>query len=98
MQPVLRHQPGQYLIYWIEVPGQHPLNRNCRISSAPNDGTYRISVKRKPQGIASNWLHDRAEVGQVLKMAPPAGEFFLNEESPRPVVLPSGAERNRRTG
>ena len=23
-------------------------------------------------------------------MAPPAGEFFLNEESPRPVVLLSG--------
>jgi nitric oxide dioxygenase len=26
----------------------------------------------------------------VLKVAPPAGEFFLNEESPRPVVLLSG--------
>jgi nitric oxide dioxygenase len=47
-------------------------------------------VKREPQGIASNWLHDQATVGQVLKVAPPAGEFFLNEESPRPVVLLSG--------
>ncbi|GEO12524.1 NO-inducible flavohemoprotein [Microvirga aerophila] len=89
-QPVLRHQPGQYLTFWIEVPGQHPLKRNYSISSAPNDESYRISVKREPQGIASNWLHDQAAVGQMVKVAPPAGEFFLNEESPRPVVLLSG--------
>ncbi|MFL5022712.1 MAG: NO-inducible flavohemoprotein [Microvirga sp.] len=89
-QPVLRHQPGQYLTFWIEVPGQQPLKRNYSVSSAPNGETYRISVKREPQGIASTWLHDQTEVGQVLKVAPPAGEFFLNEESPRPVVLLSG--------
>ncbi|MBQ0818699.1 nitric oxide dioxygenase, partial [Microvirga sp. HBU67558] len=75
---------------WIEVPGQHPLKRNYSISSAPNGETYRISVKREPEGIASTWLHEQTEVGQVLKVAPPAGEFFLNEESPRPVVLLSG--------
>ena len=89
-QPVLRHQPGQYLTFWIEVPGQHPLKRNYSVSSAPNGETYRISVKREPQGIASTWLHEQTEVGTVLKVAPPAGEFFLNEESPRPVVLLSG--------
>jgi nitric oxide dioxygenase len=89
-QPVLRHQPGQYLTFWIEVPGQHPIKRNYSVSSAPNGETYRISVKREPQGIASNWLHDQAEVSAILKVAPPAGEFFLNEESPRPVVLLSG--------
>lgn len=88
--PVLLHRPGQYLTFWIEVPGQHPLKRNYSISSAPNGETYRISVKREPQGIASTWLHDKTEVGTVLKVAPPAGDFFLNEESPRPVVLLSG--------
>jgi nitric oxide dioxygenase len=87
---VLRHQPGQYLTFWIDIPGQHPLKRNYSISSAPSDEAYRISVKREPNGIASNWLHDHAQEGQVLKVAPPAGEFFLNEESPRPVVLLSG--------
>jgi nitric oxide dioxygenase len=89
-QHVLRHQSGQYLTFWLEVPGHHPLKRNYSISSAPNDETYRISVKREPHGIASNWLHDTAAVGQVLKVAPPTGEFFLHEESPRPVVLLSG--------
>ena len=95
-QPVLRHQPGQYLTFWIEVPGQHPLKRNYSISSAPNGETYRISVKREPRGIASGWLHDKAEVGTVLKVAPPAGEFFLNEESPRPGGAPERRRRARR--
>lgn len=89
-KPVLRHQSGQYLTFWLDIPGQRPLKRNYSISSAPNAEFYRISVKRETQGVASNWLHDHAEVGQILKVAPPAGEFFLNEASPRPVVLLSG--------
>src|SRR5690349_19430055 len=43
--PVLRHRPGQYLTFWLEIPGQHPLKRNYSISSAPNGETYRITVK-----------------------------------------------------
>ena len=43
-----------------------------------------------PPGIVSNWLHDQAGPGTVLKVAPPAGEFFLNEKEDNPVVLLSG--------
>jgi len=87
---VLHHRPGQYLTFWFDIPGQHPLKRNYSISSAPNDQSYRISVKREPQGIASRWLHDQAQTGTVLKVAPPAGEFFLRQALARPVVLVSG--------
>jgi nitric oxide dioxygenase len=88
--PVIRHRPGQYLTFWLEVPGYHPLKRNYSISSAPDDRTYRISVKREPGGIVSSWLHDTVEPGDLLKAAPPAGEFFLPENPERPVVLISG--------
>ena len=88
--PVMQHQPGQYLTFWLEIPGHAPLKRNYSISSAPNNEYYRISVKREPQGIASNWLHDSAPTGTVLKVAPPAGEFFLPAHPERPVVLLSG--------
>ncbi len=88
--PVIRHRPGQYLTFWLEVPGHHPLKRNYSISSAPDDRTYRISVKREPGGIVSNWLHDMVEPGAILKAAPPAGEFVLPENPERPVVLISG--------
>lgn len=88
--PVIRHKPGQYLTFWLEIPGHPPVKRNYSISDAPNGKTYRISVKREPQGLASGWLHAEAKPGTVLKVAPPAGEFFLAEHPERPVVLLSG--------
>jgi nitric oxide dioxygenase len=93
--PVLRHKPGQYLGFALDLPGVGKLRRNYSISCAPNGHTYRITVKREaapglPPGQASNWLHDHARPGTVLKVAAPAGDFFLDRKSDRPVVLLSG--------
>lgn len=88
--PVMVHKPGQYLTFWLEIPGHPPIKRNYSISSTANGATYRISVKREPQGLASGWLHDNAVAGTVLKVAAPAGEFFLDGQPERPVVLLSG--------
>lgn len=88
--PVIRHKPGQYLTFWLTIPGHPPVKRNYSISNAPNGEFYRISVKREPRGLASGWLHDHARAGTVLKVAPPAGEFFLKDRPERPVVLLSG--------
>lgn len=87
---VIRHKPGQYLTFWLDVPGHPPVKRNYSISSAANGATYRISVKREPMGLASGWLHESATPGTRLKVAPPAGEFFLPANIERPVVLLSG--------
>ncbi len=89
-QPVLRHKAGQYLTFWLEIPGHAPVKRNYSISNAANGETYRISVKREDKGLASRWLHDHAVPGTELKVAPPAGEFFLDERPERAVVLLSG--------
>ncbi|OHT19381.1 NO-inducible flavohemoprotein [Edaphosphingomonas haloaromaticamans] len=88
--PVMAHKPGQYLTFWIEIPGHAPIKRNYSISSASNGESYRISVKREPLGLVSGWLHEQATVGTVLKVAAPAGEFFLDGKPERPVVLLSG--------
>ncbi|MGE0775164.1 MAG: NO-inducible flavohemoprotein [Sphingomonadaceae bacterium] len=89
-QPVMRHRPGQYLTFWLEIPGHPPVKRNYSISNAPGEDHYRISVKREAGGIASSWLHDHAEIGTVLKVVPPAGDFFLSDNPERPIVLLSG--------
>jgi nitric oxide dioxygenase len=92
---VMRQRPGQYLTFFLDIPGAGRLTRNYSISCAPNDDHYRISVKReaapgKPRGVASNWLHDHCRPGTSLKVAPPAGEFFLDEKDDGPAVLVSG--------
>ena len=89
-RPVIRHKPGQYLTFWLEIPGKPPVKRNYSISQAANGETYRISIKREAMGVASGWLHDQAKPGTVLKVAAPAGEFFLTVTPERPVVLMSG--------
>lgn len=89
-QSVMDYKAGQYLTFWLETPGHPPLKRNYSISAAANGETYRISVKREELGLASSWLHDHAVVGTILKVAPPAGEFFLADHPERPVVLLSG--------
>jgi nitric oxide dioxygenase len=86
---VLRHRPGQYLTFRLDVPGEGTVKRNYSISSPPNDELYRITVKREPGGLASGWLHGGVEPGHVLEAAPPAGDFFL-QDADNPVVLLSG--------
>ncbi|MBN8927053.1 MAG: nitric oxide dioxygenase [Rhodospirillales bacterium 69-11] len=93
--PVLRHKPGQYLGFALDLPGIGKLRRNYSISSAPDDRAYRITVKREaspgvPAGQASTWLHDHGVPGTVLSVAAPAGDFFLDPAEARPLVLASG--------
>jgi nitric oxide dioxygenase len=88
---VLRHKPGQYLTFRFGAPGEPEMKRNYSISCAPNDGYYRISVKREANGKGgSRFLHDHVRVGDLIEVTPPAGDFFLPDTPKRPVVLLSG--------
>lgn len=92
---VLRHQPGQSLGLRLDLPGEGVLKRNYSISCAPNDRSYRITVKReatpgRPAGLVSSWLHETAHPGTVLTVAAPAGDFVLDRTTSAPVVLVSG--------
>lgn len=81
-------QPGQYLTLLLNIDGQ-ALRRNFSLSDAPGKPYYRISVKREPNGLASNYLHDHIEVGSILELLAPSGEFVL-QQSARPLVLLTG--------
>lgn len=86
-KPVLKHKPGQYLSFDLEVPGADKLRRNYSISSGPSNEFYRITVKREQGGLASTWLHEQAVEGTVINAAAPAGEFFLKSGLEAEVVL-----------
>lgn len=85
--PPARHIAGQHLTLFAELPSHGRVKRNYTISCAPNGENYRISVKREPEGQVSRWLHDVADVGTPLLIAPPSGSFILPESDARPVVL-----------
>ena len=89
-EDVIDYLPGQYV--GVEVkPSQSDYNeiRQYSLSQKPNGRDYRISVKREVgeyQGLVSNYLHDEVHVGDVVKLYPPAGDFFYTEKN-KPVVL-----------
>jgi len=82
---LLDYQPGQYIGMRLLLDGEE-VRRNYSLSALANGLEYRISVKREPGGRVSNHLHDKVEVGDVLELFPPAGEFTLNA-SDKPLAL-----------
>jgi ferredoxin-NADP reductase len=77
---------GQYLTLRINGAGQPAPVRSYSLSSAPDTGTYRISVKREPHGTASSYLNRGVQAGAILDVAAPRGDFVLDEGS-GPVLL-----------
>ena len=76
--PLPGFEAGQHLPIELQVPGREkPVRRTYSLSGAPDDDRYRISVKREPKGLASRHLHDAVEVGEILEVRKPAGDFLL---------------------
>ncbi|GAD90887.1 flavohemoprotein [Vibrio halioticoli NBRC 102217] len=87
---VMDFNPGQYLGIYINTEKfENQEIRQYSLSAAPNGKTYRISVKRDGEGRVSNFLHDDLQQGDIIKVAPPAGDFFLQAQSDKPMVLVS---------
>ena len=91
--------PGQFLTFAVPISADRTLTRCYSLSDGPNAGSYRISVKRVlapvgrpelPAGACSNQLHDRLQVGDVIKAKAPAGRFVVAPEPGVPIVLIAG--------
>lgn len=81
-----RYEAGQFLTLRVTVDGQD-LRRCYSMSSAPVDDELRITVKRDPGGVVSNWLNDTASVGAEIHAAPPEGRFVLHDADDTSAIL-----------
>lgn len=101
-KPLPTFKPGQYISVMTTVPKLEYLqSRQYSLSDAPRSEYYRISVKKDmglntdkagakhEPGYISNILHEEKNVGDVLQVSHPCGDFFLDEASESPVVLMS---------
>ena len=85
------YQPGQYLAVWLKPEDfEYQEIRQYSLTRTPNGKGYRIAVKRENGGQVSSWLHNAAKEGDVVYLAAPAGDFFLNVTPQTPVTLISG--------
>lgn len=70
------------------LPGQHievavtsdtlggKAQSRCYSLSIIDENTVSITVKRNPQGLVSNWLHEHASIGMILNISSPRGAFI----------------------
>lgn len=91
--PLPSFLPGQYLSVALPLPESGLTQvRQYSFSDAPGDGVWRITVKRvdangkSPAGMVSGRIHSAVEVGDTLRVGPPAGDFGLREGE-HPVVM-----------
>ncbi|WP_044642556.1 NO-inducible flavohemoprotein [Risungbinella massiliensis] len=91
-------EPGQYISLKVDIPEDTYTHiRQYSLSDAPGKSYYRITIKREdgaagsvPAGRVSNYLHNQIKEGDVLLLSAPAGDFVLDQQDSRPVVLLSG--------
>jgi ferredoxin-NADP reductase/MOSC domain-containing protein YiiM len=77
--PVPAAQPGQFLTLRLRPgAGARPLLRSYSLSGEPGADSYRISVKREPHGLASQFIHARMRPGDTVEAAAPRGTFVLS--------------------
>lgn len=87
-QPLPPFLPGQFLTFRLDLP-QGPLIRCYSLSDAPQPDHYRVTIKRVPSGLASNFFHDRVVEGSTLQVRAPSGYFHL-DAGRSPVILIGG--------
>ncbi|WP_264211443.1 2Fe-2S iron-sulfur cluster-binding protein [Leisingera thetidis] len=94
-----RFRPGQHLT--LKIPGADgEIARNYSLSGDANrTDLYRLTIKRETasptvpgarDGIGSCYMHDQLNEGDEITATGPRGDFLLDLESTRPVILLSG--------
>jgi len=100
-KPIPAFDPGQYLTFQLDVPGQDkPVIRCYSLSDTPLEKDYyRVSIKRlspppkvpdAPPGVSSNFFHKALSEGDILDCKAPGGNFYLDMAEHGPIVLIGG--------
>ncbi|AIA55155.1 2Fe-2S iron-sulfur cluster-binding protein [Acidithiobacillus caldus] len=76
---------GQYAR--IAVPGQAGQWRSYSMASLPDEGELVFHIRAVPNGAFSGWLFEQARVGDSLQLGPAQGEFMLQRDTERPLLL-----------
>lgn len=73
----IRFLPGQY----IKLTNREGSVRSYSLAAAPSlDKTLKMHIRRVEGGLFSEWLFERATVGDLLHAEGPFGNFFLRED------------------
>ncbi|MEZ5383954.1 MAG: FAD-binding oxidoreductase [Prosthecobacter sp.] len=91
--PLPTFKPGQYLTFHLDIGGRKHV-RCYSLSDCHHSDHYRVSIKKMTPKDAhfsvSTYFHEQLHEGDVVDVAAPGGDFFLDSKGKGGVVL-SGA-------
>jgi glycine betaine catabolism B len=96
---LFHYKPGQFVNLELEIDGKTVV-RPYSISSSPSRPYHlAITIKRLPRlradlppGLASNWMHDRLQVGDLVKLrGTPMGNFTCSPAPPKILLASAGS-------
>ena len=89
--PLTAALPGQFVVLRLKPAlGTPPLMRSYSLSGEPSARCYRLSVKREPHGLAGAYIDERVQIGDMLEVSAPRGNFTLRQGDVPVVFLSAG--------
>lgn len=97
--PRIAFKPGQYCqlnvprdyLLRLTPPIFEPVFRAYSIASMPKDsGVVELIIRLVPNGICTTWVHTLLAEGDRVTITGPYGEFYLREDSDRPIICVGG--------
>lgn len=85
------HLPGQHYVVRLRAPDDYTAQRSYSVASDPDDPLLELMVECLPGGEVSGFLHDVAEVGDLLELRGPIGGWFVWEGDVPAVCVAGGS-------
>jgi ferredoxin-NADP reductase len=85
------HLPGQHYVVRLRAPDGYTAQRSYSVASDPDDPLLELMVECLPGGEVSGFLHDLAEIGDVLELRGPIGGWFVWEGDATAVCVGGGS-------
>ncbi len=89
--PLTAALPGQFVVLSLRrAPSTPALMRSYSLSGEPSAHCYRISIKREPYGVAGAYIDEKVQIGDMLNVSAPRGNFTLQPGDGPAVFLSAG--------
>ncbi|MBY0244236.1 MAG: 2Fe-2S iron-sulfur cluster binding domain-containing protein [Sphingobacteriaceae bacterium] len=73
----IKYQAGQYITLSCRI-NNRKYNRPYSFSSSPlSESFLEITIKRVPNGLFSNYIHDTVKIGDAIEIMEPMGDFVF---------------------
>ncbi|BAX78875.1 2Fe-2S iron-sulfur cluster-binding protein [Labilibaculum antarcticum] len=78
---IFKFDPGQHLCFRFVVNDKEELRMYSLHNSLYEKGLYQVSVKIQKDGLVSNHVANNLNVGDILEISKPQGDFMLSPNS-----------------